>query len=423
MASIQDFCCVVCGHQYSFNSTRYTCDFCGEVGTLDIRYDLKALSASIDRVQLFTDHTTTSMWRYHDLLPISDHSHIPPLNVGGTPMYELNNLAEELGLARVWIKDEGVNPTASLKDRASAMVVAHALEDEYRTVSTASTGNAAAALAGITASVPGLLNTVIFVPRTAPIAKITQLQIYGAEVMLVKGTYNEAFDLCFTLSKQNGWHCRNTGINPYTSEGKKTAAFEIAECLGWRVPSAVMVSVGDGSIIGSLYKGFQELLELDWISDIPRLIGVQAEGSSALYQAWSKGLDAAAMIAANAETVADSISADLPRDRAKALRAVRESNGAFITVSDEAILQAIPDLAQRTGIFAEPAAAAAFAGTREAVSQNLLGSDDEIVILSTGNGLKDVPAAQRALKLTGKGRVRHLSTNFEEANEKLQDLI
>ena len=332
MASIQDYCCVVCGHQYSYNSIRYTCDFCGEVGTLDIRYDLEAMSASIDREQLFTDQRTTSMWRYHELLPISDHSYIPPLHVGGTPMYELNLLAEELGLARVWIKDEGVNPTASLKDRASAMVVAHALEDRYRTVSTASTGNAAAALAGITASVPRLLKTVIFVPQTAPIAKITQLQIYGAEVMLVKGTYNEAFDLCFTLSKQNGWHCRNTGINPYTSEGKKTAAFEIAECLDWRVPSAVLVSVGDGSIIGSLYKGFQELLELNWIREIPRLIGVQAEGSSALYQAWSKGLTAAEMIATNAETVADSISADLPRDRAKALRSVRESNGAFITV-------------------------------------------------------------------------------------------
>ena len=415
---------MVCGHHYSFNSTRYTCDFCGEVGTLDIRYDLESISASIDREQLSTDHTTTSMWRYRDLLPISDHSFIPPLSVGGTPMYELNHhLAEELGLARIWIKDEGINPTASLKDRASAMVVAHALEDRYKTVSTASTGNAAAALAGITASVPGSLKTIIFVPQTAPIAKITQLQIYGAEVMLVKGTYNEAFDLCFALSKQNGWHCRNTGINPYTSEGKKTAAFEIAECLGWRVPSAVVVSVGDGSIIGSLYKGFQELVELNWINEIPRLIGVQAEGSSALYQAWSRGINAAAMIATHAETVADSISADLPRDRAKALRAVRESNGAFITVSDEEILQAIPDLAQRTGIFAEPAAAAAFAGTREAISQNLLGSDDEIVILSTGNGLKDVPAAQQALKLSDKGQVRNLSTNFEEANEKLQDLI
>ena len=420
MAAIRDFRCVLCGHRYGASSARYTCDACGEVGTLDIRYDLSALSASVDRETLAAQPRADSMWRYRALLPLAADAELPPLRVGGTPLYDAPALAEALGLARVWVKDEGQNPTASLKDRASAMVVAHALAAGYTTVSTASTGNAAAALAGIAASIPGALRTVIFVPETAPIAKITQLQVYGADVLLVEGSYDDAFELCLALSEREGWHCRNTGINPYTSEGKKTAAYEIAEGLAWQAPAAVVVSVGDGSIIGGLHKGFRELVALGWLKDEPQLIGAQAEGSSALYQAWLAGEGAASMNAVSAATVADSISANMPRDRAKALRAVRDSDGAFVAVSDEAILAAIPELAQLTGIFAEPAAAAALAGARQAVSEGHLGADDEIVILITGNGLKDIPAAQRAVAGRGRGQTRRVTADIEEAARTLQ---
>lgn len=415
MAQIRDFRCVVCGQCYPDDCARYTCETCGEVGTLDIRYDLAALSASIDRDALAIQPRADSMWRYRALLPLAEEAILPPPRVGGTPIYETPALARELGLARLWVKDDGRNPTASLKDRASAMVIAHALSAGHHTVSTASTGNAAAALAGIAASLPGALRAVIFVPATAPIAKITQLQIYGATVALVDGSYDEAFALCLTLSERAGWHCRNTGINPYTSEGKKTAAYEIAEALGWQAPAAVITSVGDGSIIGSLYKGFQELVALGWIATMPRLIGAQAEGSDALYRAWRNGAAASSMRAQPVATVADSIAAGLPRDRAKALRAVRESDGAFVTISDEQILAAIPQLAQASGVFAEPAAAAALAGARQAVADGILATDDEVVILVTGNGLKDVPAAQRALAESEQAQALRIPADLDAA--------
>ncbi len=415
---IRDTCCVICGQRYGATNHPYTCPDCGEVGTLDIRYDLANLSKFVDRDLFAAEPRADSMWRYRALLPIGEEERLPPLRVGGTPLYNSPSLAKELGIRRVYLKDEGQNPTASLKDRASAMVIAHALAAGYRTVSTASTGNAAAALAGIAASLPGELRTVIFVPAHAPSAKIAQLQAYGSEVLLVEGSYDEAFDLCLELSKHYGWHCRNTGINPYTSEGKKTAAYEIAEALSWQAPTSVVVSVGDGSIISAMDKGFRELNALGWLNGRPRLIGVQASGSNSLYRAWREGRAAATMTARKASTIADSIASDLPRDRAKALRAVHESDGAFVSVSDEAILAAIPHLAQQTGIFAEPAAAATLAGAKKALEEGALQREEEIVLLITGNGLKDVPAAQRASEFSN-SRLQRIPAHAEAAMQAL----
>jgi threonine synthase len=295
----------------------------------------------------------------------------------------------------VWVKDDGRNPTGSLKDRASALVVARAMEARVQIVSAASTGNAAAALAGVGASVG--MKIVIFVPATAPETKIAQLLIYGATVLLVEASYDVAFDLCFDICQQESWYCRNTGVNPFTAEGKKTVAFEIAEQLGWDVPDVVVVSMGDGNIIAGVHKGFLELLQLGWIKRIPRLIGVQAEGSSPLVSAWERGISAAEMQPVEAETIADSISAGIPRDRAKALRAVRQTYGVFVAVSDEAILQSIPTLARLTGVFAEPAAAAVYAGAQRAVSLGYIQPDERVTLLLTGNGLKDVKRAQQSV--------------------------
>jgi threonine synthase len=241
------------------------------------------------------------------------------------------------------------------------------------------------------------MQAIIFVPATAPEAKIAQLLVYGATVLLVEDTYDVAFDLCYELSQSEGWYCRNTGINPFTTEGKKTVAYEIAEQLGWQMPDVVVVSVGDGSIIGGVHKGFWELVQLGWIERIPRLIGVQAAGSSALVHAWENDLSAAEMGPRPADTIADSISAGLPRDRAKALRAVRETEGAFIAVEDSAIVNAIPRLARSTGVFAEPAAAAVYAGLESAVQSKIVGPDENVVLLITGNGLKDVKRAQESV--------------------------
>jgi threonine synthase len=241
------------------------------------------------------------------------------------------------------------------------------------------------------------MNIIIFVPASAPEAKIAQLLVYGATVLLVEDTYDVAFDLCSQMCLSEGWYCRNTGMNPYTVEGKKTVSYEIAEQLNWNVPDVVMVGVGDGNIIAGVYKGFYDLFQLGWIKRIPRLIGVQAAGSSALVHAWENNLKPEEMQPMPAYTIADSISAGVPRDRAKALRAVRETKGAFMAVPDSEIIGAIPELAQLTGVFAEPSCAAVYAGVKRAVQSGLLEKDESVLLLMTGNGLKDIKRAQQSV--------------------------
>ncbi len=416
MATIRELRCSVCGRTFAPDSVRYTCPHDGAVGTLDVLYDYDSLKTELDRDRLRVSHEG-SMWRYRALLPLAPDVIAPPLQVGWTPLYDSARLADDLGVRQAWAKDDGKNPTGSLKDRASALVVARAMEQGIETVSTASTGNAAAALAGVGASVG--MRTVIFVPATAPEAKIAQLLVYGATVILVEDTYDVAFDLCTEICDLEGWYCRNTGMNPFTAEGKKTVAFEIAEQLNWQVPDVVVVSVGDGNILAGVHKGFWDLHQLGWIERIPRLLGVQAEGSSPLVHAWENGIAAVDMQPVETHTIADSIAAGLPRDRAKALRAVRDTDGAFLAVSDEAILASIPRVARLTGVFAEPSAAAVYAGARRAVELGYIHPDESIVLLLTGNGLKDVRRAQEAV---GRGlRVRPDLAAIRQALASLED--
>jgi threonine synthase len=394
MATILELRCPICDRRYQPGEVTYTCPHCGQIGTLDVLYDYAALRAGLDRDALHASREL-SMWRYQPLLPVAPDAAVPPLRVGFTPLYNTPRLAEALGIKRAWVKDDGANPTGSLKDRASALVIARAMERGIRVVSTASTGNAAAALSGIGASVE--MNIIIFVPATAPEAKIAQLLVYGATVLLVEDTYDVTYDLCYQMCIEQGWYCRNTAMNPFTAEGKKTVAYEIAEQLAWDMPDVVVVSVGDGNIIAGVHKGFYDLHQLGWIESIPRLIGVQASGSAALFHAWQKGISAADMGPEPADTIADSISASLPRDRAKALRAVRDTDGAYIAVTDAEIIQAIPQVARLTGVFAEPAACAVFAGAQRAVQSNIIHPDERVLLLLTGNGLKDVKRAQEAV--------------------------
>ena len=387
--------CVVCGRDYTLEQVTYTCPACGEAGTLDILYDYEALKATLDRDAIaYSAHM--NVWRYKALLPVALDCAVPSLSVGWTPTYQTPRIAEALGVREAWIKDDGRNPTASLKDRASVVVVTRAMELGLNVVSAASTGNAAAALSGVMASVPDM-RAIIFVPATAPEAKIAQLLVYGATVVLVEDSYDVAFDLCMQISIEENWYCRNTGVNPFTTEGKKSVSLEIAEQLGWDVPDVVVVTVGDGSIISGVYKGFWDLLQLGWIARMPRIIGVQAEGSSPLVQAWQNGIAGQAMTPVSAHTIADSISAGLPRDRVKALRAVRETSGAYVAVSDDAIIASIPQMARLSGVFAEPASAAAFAGAKRAVELGYIQPEERVLLLSTGNGLKDVKRAQQSV--------------------------
>ena len=392
------FVCVVCGATFPPEYDGYVCPDHGSDGVLDVRYDYERIADQVTPASL-AENPDRTMWRYRPLLPIEADSVVPPLTVGGTPMYDAPRLAADLGVGRVWVKDEGRQPTASLKDRASAMAVVKATERGYDVVTTASTGNAAAALAGICASV-GMEN-VIFVPESAPEAKIAQLLAYGSTVVLVAGSYDDAFELCLEAAPRHGWFNRNTGFNPFMTEGKKTAGLEILEASGWDPPSAIFVSVGDGSIIGGVHKAVKDALALGWIDRVPRIYGIQSAGSDFLVQAFEGGEDVLTKSPISADTVADSISADLPRDRVKAMAAVVETGGAYLRVSDEEILAAIPVLARGSGVFAEPAAAAAYAGAVAAADRGLIGTDDEIVVLATGSGLKDVPSAMRAVAAAG----------------------
>jgi threonine synthase len=387
--------CSLCKAEYEADEIIYTCPNDG--GNLDIVYDYSSLKQNVS-ADTIINSPEASLWRYLPLLPVNEvHGRETPLQAAGwTPNFSPPALREQLGLQSLWIKDESRNPTASFKDRASAVVVARAQEIGAEVVVTASTGNAGAALAGMAAAAGQ--KAVIFAPRTAPPAKIAQLLIYGADVLLVDGNYDQAFDLSILAANEFGWYCRNTGYNPFTLEGKKTAALEIWECLINRKlidgPLAIFVSVGDGNIISGLHKGFKDLQALGWLDGMPRIFGVQAEGSAAIANAFSIGVEEITPVAA--DTLADSISVDLPRDGVRAVRAASQTGGAYLTVSDAEILVAIADLGQ-AGIFAEPAGAAAYAGLHKALKQAIIGSEDPVLVFNTGSGLKDVTAAMQSV--------------------------
>jgi threonine synthase len=301
-------------------------------------------------------------------------------------------LATEHGLKQLLIKDDGRNPTASFKDRPSALAVVKAREAGARIITTASSGNAGCALAGICASIG--MEAVIFVPASSPPAKIAQLQIYGAKVVLVEGSYDDAYDLCLAAGKRFGWYQRSTGYNAFTREGKKTAAFEITEQLDWQIPDKIFVSVGDGNIISGLWKGFNDLHQLGWIEQLPKMIGVQASGAASIVEA-ANG-DGIPRIGP-AQTIADSINVGHARDAIAAIRAIRESNGYGVKVSDEEIIAAISRLALSTGVFAEPAAAATFAAFVKQCENGSIKGDERVLLMLTGNGLKDIDTARRAV--------------------------
>ncbi len=388
--------CSICDKKYTPEEVTYTCSDCG--GNLNVLLDYEAIKEKYQPDDI-TYCTEDSLWRYLPLLPVSNPGgeETPLYAAGWTPTFALPTLAEKLGLKNLWLKDESSNPTASFKDRASAILVARAKEIGAEVIVTASTGNAGAALAGMSAAVGQ--RSVIFAPKTAPVAKIAQLLIFGAKVMLVDGTYDDAVELAVKAANEFGWYCRNTGYNPFTVEGKKTAAFEIWE---WSLktltendkPLSVFVSVGDGNIISGIHKGFKDLMTLGWIKQMPRIFGIQAEGSAAIANAFFAGTEE--ILPISATTSADSISVDMPSDGIRALRAATETGGAYITVTDEQIIASIAELG-KVGVFAEPAGATAYAGLTVASQKQAVSPDDPILVINTGSGLKDVNAALKAV--------------------------
>jgi threonine synthase len=401
------YTCSICRKEYLPGQVTYTCPKDG--GNLDVVLDYDAIRKKY-KPEDVTASADPSIWCYLPLLPVSAPSgDSTPLHiVGGTPVYALPGGGTP---PLLWLKDESRNPTGSFKDRASAVVVTRAKEIGAEIIVTASSGNAGAALAGMAAAAGQ--KAIILVPKSAPQAKVAQLLIFGAKVILVDGSYDDAFELTVKASQEFGWYCRNTGYNPFTTEGKKTAAFEIWEWyvgklgIGKSVNSStnlpisqstaltIFCSVGDGNIISGLHKGFKDLLALGWLEQMPHIIGVQAEGAAAVANAFRAKSEK--IIPVQAKTIADSISVNLPRDGVRALRAAGETGGTYVTVSDAEILTAMAELGS-AGIFAEPAGAAAYAGLTVAKTQGWLESQAPILVLNTGSGLKDVGAAMQAVE-------------------------
>lgn len=380
--------CLVCGATYAHKNI-LTCPQCGEQGILDVEYDFDYLAARFTQTR--RDSLRQDIWRYRDFLPVSSDVPLPPLHIGWTPIYDVPRLAKAVGISTLFLKDDGRNPTNSFKDRASAVGVMEAMEFGFTTIACASTGNAASSLAGLSAAVG--LQSYIFVPQRAPEPKVTQLLIFGAIVLRVQGTYEQAFDLCTQACKEFGWYNRSSGINPFLVEGKKTAGLEIAEQFENKMPDWVVVAVGDGCTIGGIGKGLQEMKRLGVLDRVPRLLGVQAEGAKPVLEAFKSGKD---LVPTGTNTVADSIAVGTPRNWRRAIQQVKASTGDMIAVSDEEILDAMRLTARLGGVFGEPAGVAGVAGLKKAISTGIVKPGESAVVVITGNGLKDIQSAKQA---------------------------
>lgn len=387
--------CINCGKIYSASEIRYLCQDCATETRAEKppRGVLKVIYPYEEIKNKNLDFNMLNSKGFLDLLPIRSLESLPSLKVGDTPLYRIKKLDNKPLLVELFIKDDSQNPTYSFKDRASALVSAYAKEQGVETIIAASTGNAGSSLAGICAAQNQ--KAIIVVPEKAPIAKLTQILMYGAKIVPVKGTYDDAFDLSIEATKEFGWYNRNTAYNPLTVEGKRSVAFEIIHELGGLIPDRIFIPVGDGVILSGVYKGFEDLLNLGFIDRMPVLVAVQSEGSNNLI----RNVSSDDFKIKQSNTVADSISVDVPRNFYMAQQFIQKYDGEVLSVSDEAILEASRRLSLNTGLFAEPAAAAAFAGFLEYLDNERLISGTVNIVLSTGSGLKDLQAVQKMISL------------------------
>ena len=364
--------CFQCDQTQAADYSGWVCPDCG--GNLDVVNDRDTILQQIRKAPYDTQRI--------------------PLRIGNTPLYPAERLGRSIGLRNLYLKDDTVNPSASSKDRASGAVVVRALAAGADTVSVASTGNAGSSLACIAAAAG--LQAVVFVPESAPVAKLTQALSFGATVLAVRGNYDDAFDLCRAASDRFGWFNRSTGINPYTREGKKIWA-----SLEGRTPDRILVPTGDGNILSSMWKGWRELGVVGLVDRMPKIDCAQSRSSDAISRTIHRiqandepDWTSVQVEPVDARTLADSISVNLPRDGLAAVRAVIESGGAAVAVPDEEILAAIPEMAAATGVFPEPAAATPWAAVKQMVEERRIAADELIVCLVSGNGLKDIARAR-----------------------------
>jgi len=391
--------CIACAETQAADFAGFVCPGCG--GNLDVTYDYAAIASKV--AEGFGDGRT-DLFRYAPLLPVRETDTPFPLRVGGTPLYAAPRLGEPIGLRDLYLKDETVNPSASTKDRAGAVTLRRAIDIGAEVVSVASTGNAGSSLACLAAALG--LHAVVFVPEDAPAAKLAQSLSFGATVFAVRGSYDDAFDLCLAASDEFGWFNRSTGYNPFTREGKKTCAYEIWESLGGRVPDRIVVPTGDGNLLSGIWKGWCDLRDIGLVDRVPKIDCVQSDASAAICIAVRRIRDngktdpdwsTVRVDAVRAGTVADSISVDQPRDGLAAARGILQSGGETLMVPDKEILAAIPEIARTTGIFAEPAAAAPWAAVKQLLHDEKIDADELVVCIVSGSGLKDIANIQKTV--------------------------
>jgi len=394
------FECITCGKKYSPQEVTYLCPECEKKNTKD--QPLKGVLKTVynyDKIKhRYKKHKLFDKLKekeYRELLPINSERSLSFLKVGKTPLYDVSNLPNFKNLAslKLFLKDDSQNPTFSFKDRASDLVCAVAKESGIDTICAASTGNAGSSLAGICASQNQ--KAIIFVPASAPKAKLTQICMYGARIIPVEGTYDDAFELCVRATEKFGWYNRNTAYNPFTIEGKKIVSFEIFQQMKRELPDRIFVPVGDGCIISGVYKGFEDLLKLGLIEKIPTIIAVQSDKSDNVV----RNLQNDKFISKPSETIADSIAVDFPANFWMTKNFIQKYEGEGITVSDEDILNASKTLSSETGIFTEPASATSYAGFLKYHGQNKIEKYSRNVVLLTGSGLKDVNAVQQIISI------------------------
>ena len=376
--------CRECGREYPLTAT-HVCEF--DFGPLEVAYDYDRIKKSLTR-EIIASRPKT-MWRYRELLPIAGEPTVGPL-VGFTPLVKADRLAQALGIRELWIKNDAVNyPTLSFKDRVVSVALSRAKELGFETVACASTGNLANSVAANAASAG--LKSYVFIPSDLEQGKILNSLIYGANVIAIKGHYDEVNRLCAEIAGKFGWAFVNVNMRPYYAEGSKSMAYEIAEQLGWRAPQHTIIPMASGSLLTKIHKGYQELVKIGLIAESqPKIYGAQATGCSPISTAQKAGLDFFKPV--KPDTIAKSLAIGTPADGFYALKVMRETGASAEDVTDDEIRDAIKLLAETEGIFAETAGGVTVGVAKKLIASGKIPKEDSAVICVTGNGLKTLDA-------------------------------
>src|SRR5215510_3985069 len=393
--------CRECGREYPLAAT-HVCEF--DFGPLEVVYDYAHIKKSLTRASV--ESRPNTMWRYRELLPVADGPTVGT-QVGFTPLIKADRLAKALGIRELWIKNDAVNyPTLSFKDRVVSVALSRARELGFTTVACASTGNLANSVAANAASAG--LKAYVFIPSDLEQGKVVNSLIYGANVIGIKGHYDEVNRLCAEIAGKFGWAFVNVNMRPYYAEGSKSMGFEIAEQLGWQVPKHTVVCMASGSLLTKIQKSYQEFIKLGLVPEREyKIHGAQATGCSPISSAQKAGLDFFKPVKPN--TIAKSLAIGTPADGFYALKVMKETSGAAEDVSDDEIRDAIKLLAETEGIFAETAGGVTVGVAKKLIASGKIPQKDSVVLCITGNGLKTLDAV-----IGHAGRTREIKPSLRE---------